>query len=411
MIKEFDVVIIGAGAAGMMAAVSASLSHKSCIILEKNKIAGKELLITGKGRCNITNSADIEEIIKNFPGNGKFLYSTLYTFSNTDLIEFFNTNGLMTKEERGGRIFPVSDRSGDVVETLLKVLTEKKVPILYNTAVKDLVLNNNVIDGVTTDKGDVFRCKSVIVATGGKSYPKTGSTGDGYVLAKKAGHNVIPPEPALVPLYVKESFVKELMGLSLRNIGITFYLPGGKKIFNDFGEMIFTHFGVSGPTVLTGSRVISNFGYKDCVIAIDLKPALDEKKLDMRLLRDFEKYSNKMYKNALDDLLPSKMIPVFVHLSKIDPEMQVNQITAEQRKDIISLLKNFTVTVEKPAPLDEAIVTKGGVDVKEINSTTMESDIVKGLFFAGEVLDIDGFTGGYNLTAAFSTGYTAGYYA
>ncbi len=411
MTNNYDVIIIGAGAAGLMAAVSASSIGKKCILLEKNKIPGKKLLVTGKGRCNITNSADIEEIIRNFPGNGKFLYSTLNNFSNKDLLDFLHEYGLKTKLERGGRIFPVSDRAGDVVKTFMKAVERYNIPIKYNTSVKDLIIQDQKITGVTTQTGETYYADSVIVATGGMSYPKTGSTGDGYALAKQAGHQVIAPQPALVPLYTKEKFVKDLMGLSLRNVGITFYGPNGKKIWSDFGEMLFTHFGISGPTVLTGSRIISEYQYKDCKMVIDLKPALDEKKLDARLLRDFEKYHNKQYKNALSDLLPSKMIPVFVELSEINPELIVNQITAEQRRAIGRLLKNFGLTVEKPASLNEAIVTKGGVNVKEINSSTMESNLVPGLFFAGEVIDIDGFTGGFNLTAAFSTGYTAGLYA
>lgn len=411
MTNNTDVIIIGAGAAGLMAAVSASSSGKKCIVLEKNNIPGKKLLITGKGRCNITNDADIDEIIRNFPGNGKFLYSTLYTFSNRDLLYFFSEYGLKTKTERGGRIFPESDKAQDVVRALMKAVERYKVTMIYNTAVKELIIENGKVIGVKTANDQVYYANSVIIATGGKSYPRTGSTGDGYVLAKQAGHTVIPPEPALVPLYTVETFVKDLMGLSLRNVAVTFYDPDGSKIWSDFGELLFTHFGISGPTVLTGSRMIADYKYKGCKTVIDLKPALDEKKLDARILRDFEKYSNKQYKNALGDLLPSKMIPVFVRLSGIDPETTVNQITAEQRRAVRQLLKNFTLTIEKPAPIEEAIVTKGGVHVKEINSGTMESVLVKNLFFAGEVIDIDGYTGGFNLTAAFSTGYTAGLYA
>lgn len=398
------VIIIGAGAAGLIAAGAAAKTADKVVLVEKNSIIGKKLLITGKGRCNITNSAEIEDMIAMYPINGKFLYSALYTFTNDDIVSLIEENGTKTKIERGGRVFPVTDKSTDVVSALKKYALQKNVSLVTAT-VKDIIIENGSIKGVKTDKGVIFGDR-VIVCTGGKSYPRTGSTGDGYIFAKKAGHTVTPLKPSLVPIVTEENWVKEIMGLSLKNVGISAFNHKNKKIYDDFGEMIFTHFGISGPIVLSMSAHLKqNEKYK---IEIDLKPALTEERLDARLLRDFEKYSNRHLINALDDLIPKALIPIIIRLSEIEEHKAVNAITRGERKRIIDSLKRLTLTFKAFRPIEEAIVTSGGVKISEINPSTMESKKVNGLYFAGEVLDVDGYTGGYNLQAAFSTGYLAG---
>lgn len=402
------VVIIGAGPAGLIAAGTAAKAGNDVFLLEKNDRVGKKILISGKGRCNITNNTDIEGLIENVPGNGNFLYSAFYTFSNADLISFFNERGLETKVERGGRVFPVSDRAKDVADVLLKYAREKGSKVLLNHTVKDIKCIDNVIKGVVLESGNTIECDAVVLATGGASYPRTGSTGDGYKLAARLGHTIVPVKPSLVPLVTRETWVKELQGLSLRNVAIEFKNKSGKKLYSDFGEMLFTHFGVSGPLILSGSRHIMEYDYKNVTLIIDLKPALSEEKLDERIRRDFEKYSRKQFKNALDDLLPQKLIPVIINLTGIEPDKFVNQITKDERKKLIHTLKKLEIEITGSRPVEEAIVTSGGVSTDEINPSTMESKLIKGLFFAGELIDVDGYTGGFNLTIAFSTGYLAG---
>ncbi|MDP4093142.1 MAG: NAD(P)/FAD-dependent oxidoreductase [Bacillota bacterium] len=402
------VAVIGAGAAGLMAAGIAAQRGLDVVLFEKTERTGKKILISGKGRCNITNNTDIEGLIQNIPGNGNFLYSSFYTFSNTDLVEFLEKNGLKTKVERGGRIFPVSDRSHDVLDVFIKFAKNNGVEIRLNSPVEEVTSENGKVTGLVLKSGQKVECDSVVIATGGLSYPGTGSTGDGYKMASKLGHGIIEQKPSLVPLITGEEWVKELQGLSLKNVGITMYNKSGKKVYNDFGEMLFTHFGVSGPIILSSSRHILDYNYRDIKLSIDLKPALTEEKLDERIRRDFELFSNKQFKNSLDELLPKKMVPVMVALSKIAPDKTVNQITKDERKNLVRLFKNLEVTITGARPVKEAIVTAGGVDTDQINPSTMESKLIKGLFFAGEIIDVDGYTGGFNLTIAFSTGYVAG---
>lgn len=402
------VVVIGGGAAGLMAAGRAAQRNNEVVLLEKNNRLGKKLLISGKGRCNITNACDINELIENTPGNGNFLYSSFYRFSNYDLIDFFNRLGLSTKIERGGRVFPDSDASIDVLNALIKFNKDNGVKIYNNARVKNINVSENKVTEVVLSDGRVFQCDSVILATGGISYPGTGSTGDGHAIAENLGHNITELKPSLVPLITKEEWVKDAQGLSLRNVSITLFNKQGSKIFSDFGEMLFTHFGVSGPLILSCSRHILDYNYKDIKLIIDLKPALSMEKLDERIQRDFEKYSRKQFKNSLGDLLPSKLIPVIIKLSRINPDKYVNQITKEERVKLVNLLKNLELEIIGSRPIAEAIVTAGGVSIDEINPRTMESKIVKGLYFAGEIIDVDAYTGGFNLTIAFSTGYLAG---
>lgn len=402
------VVVIGAGPAGLMAAGRAAERGLDVILAEKNDRVGKKILISGKGRCNITNSTDIEGLIENVPGNGNFLYSAFYTFSNQDLIDFLEGYGLKTKVERGGRVFPESDKSSDVVDVLLKFIKKSGVRLMLNTAVKDIITEDNCVRGVVTEDGKAMECDSVIIATGGASYPGTGSTGDGYRMAEKLGHTIVDLKPSLVPLLAKQEWVKELQGLSLKNVEITVKSKSGRKLYTDFGEMLFTHFGVSGPVILSASRHLLDYDYKDVKFIIDLKPALTEEKLDARLQRDFEKYSRKQFKNSLDELLPQKLIPVIVDLSGIPSDKFVNQITRDERRSLVRLLKNLEIEIVGSRPLKEAIVTAGGVSTDEINPSTMESKLIKGLFFAGEVIDVDAYTGGFNMTIAFSTGHLAG---
>lgn len=403
-----DVIVIGGGAAGMMAAATAAARGLDVLLLEKNDRLGKKILISGKGRCNITNNTDVEGLIENTPGNGTFLYSAFYTFSNSDLINLLNNLGLETKVERGGRVFPVSDRAKDVVDVLSKYVTTNGVEVRYHSEVKSLEVSDGKVNGVRLTDDSVIAASKVIICTGGMSYPGTGSTGDGYQMAKSAGHKIIDLKPSLVALLAKEDYIKELQGLSLKNISITITDKKGRKVYTDFGELLFTHFGVSGPVILSASRHILPYGYKDVKLSIDLKPALDEAKLDARIQRDFDEYSRKQFKNALDALLPQKLIPVIIKLSEIPPEKFVNQITKAERQNLVKLLKNFEATIYGPRSIKEAIVTAGGIDTREINPSTMESKLVEGLFFAGEVIDVDAYTGGFNLTIAFSTGFLAG---
>ena len=410
------VVVIGGGPAGMMAAITAAENGNEVTIIEKMPSFGKKLLITGKGRCNITSSLYMSEFIKNTPGNGKFLYSAFQNYTNTDIIEFLKKQGLDVKEERGNRIFPVTDKSIDVLNCFVKRIEELNIKYKLNTTVEKILIQNNEITSVRTDK-EMIKADKVILATGGKSYPLTGSTGDGYKIAKALGHTIISIKPSLVPLevYEKEK-CKKLQGLSLRNVGIKITDNDKKKIiYEDFGEMIFTHFGISGPTILSGAAHLVK--YKDIdyllrskyiTVSIDLKPALSEEQLDDRILRDFKEYKNKQFKHSLDKLLPQKMIPLIIELSNIDENKRVNEITREERKKIIQLLKNFTITIKDFRPVEEAIITCGGIDTKEINPKTMESKLIKGLYFAGEIIDVDSYTGGFNLQIAYSTGYTAG---
>lgn len=408
------VIVIGGGAAGMMAAGRAAELGADVLVLEKMNQPGKKLLITGKGRCNITNYSDRETLINNMPGNGAFLYSALAVFSNWDLIAFLHDRGVETKVERGDRVFPVSDDAEDVTKALRAYVVQNGGRFVTSSPVAEILHANGHVTGVKTIDGRIFSAAKVIVATGGASYPGTGSTGDGYVMAEKLGHSIKPLRPALVPLETKEAWVKELQGLALKNVAAAAYC-GDKLLDKDFGEMLFTHFGVSGPIVLTLSgriaALLTSEPGSEVHIRINLKPALSEEQLDARIQRDFTELSRKQFKNALVKLLPHKLIPVFVCLSGIAGEKAVHQITREERRRIVELLTDLRVTIARTRPLDEAIVTAGGVCVREINPKTMESKRLTGLYFAGEVIDIDGYTGGFNLQAAFSTGFVAGTHA
>ena len=414
------VVVIGGGPAGMMSAIIAKEAGNKVILIEKMKSLGRKLLITGKGRCNITSSLPMEEFIKNTPGNGKFLYSAFNSFSNEDIINFIKEEGLEVKEERGNRIFPITDKSQDVLDCFIRRLKKDKVEIHYNERVEEILYDEKdgkkIVTGVKTSNGKIEADK-VIIATGGKSYPLTGSTGDGYSLAQKLGHTITNLKPSLVPVEIFEkSICKKLQGLSLKNVSIKVVDNENKKeIYFDFGEMIFTHFGVSGPIILSSSshlvrykNIDEKLKNKNIKLVIDFKPALSEEKLEARVLRDFQEFKNKQYKNSLDKLLPQKLIPVIIELSNINENSKVNEITKEERKELVILLKNFTLTLEKFRPIEEAIITSGGVNIKEINPKTMESKLVQNLYFAGEIIDVDSYTGGFNLQIAYSTGYVAG---
>lgn len=403
--------IVGAGAAGLMAAGKAASLGKTVKVFEKNNRAGKKLLITGKGRCNITNNCSMEDLFANIPGNGRFLYSTLNQYNHYDIMDFFESNGVPIRTERGNRVFPESDRSFDVAEALLRYAKGQGAQFYYHSPVKEILCENHAITGLKLQNNDVYELDSVILATGGLSYPMTGSTGDGYRFAQGFGHTITEPRPSLVPLETKEKWVTEVQGLALKNVGLSVYDTQGHKVYEELGEMLFTHFGVSGPMILSASRHILDCGYTGAVLVIDLKPALDEETLDSRIQRDFSKYSRKQFSNALDELLPKSLIPVFIELSGISPDKPVNQITKLERRELVKLLKGIKLTVSKARPIDEAIITAGGISIKEINPSTMESKIIKGLYFAGEMIDVDAYTGGFNLTIAFSTGYTAGSHA
>lgn len=402
---EENICIIGAGPAGIISAGIASSRGKKVTLIEKNDKIGKKLFITGKGRCNITNNAPIEEFFDNIIRNKNFLYSSFYTFNNEDIIGLLERYGLKVKVERGNRVFPVSNKSSDVIKTLEKFLLDNNVDILLNTNVEKIEVNQDKFHIKANNKD--FNFDKIVIATGGKSYPTTGSTGDGYRFAEEMGHTITDLNPSLVPIETKEEYSKDLQGLSLKNVEISAFV-NNKSIYKEFGEMIFTHYGISGPIVLSMSNYLHKYTKKDIKILIDLKPALSHEKLDNRILRDFEKYNNKQFKNSLNDLLPKKFIPVIIRLSNINPEKPINQITKEERIRVLELIKGFPITFKSFRPIEEAIVTSGGVNVKEINPSTMESKLQAGLFFAGEVLDIHGLTGGYNLQIAYSTGYLAG---
>lgn len=410
------VVVVGGGPAGMMAAITAAQNGKKVILLEKMQSLGRKLLITGKGRCNITSSLSMEEFIKNTPGNGMFLYSCYRNYTNDDIINFLHEQGLEVKEERGNRIFPETDKSMDVLKCFTKKLKELNVDIRLNTKVEQIIVENSRVIGVKTNK-EIINTDTVILATGGKSYPLTGSTGDGYEIARKIGHTVTSIRPSLVPLEIyNKNLCNDLQGLSLKNVSINIIdTEKNKNIYSDFGEMIFTHYGVSGPIILSSSAHLVRYKninelikHKKILLEIDFKPALSEEKLDERVQRDFIGEKNKYFKNSLDKLLPQKLIPVIVQLSNINSEKQVNEIRKEERKNLVKLLKHFKIELKNFRPIDEAIITSGGINIKEINPKTMESKLVQGLYFAGEIIDVDSYTGGFNLQIAYSTGYTAG---
>lgn len=398
------ITVIGGGAAGMMAAISAAESKCAVTLVERNDILGKKILITGKGRCNLTNACQTEDIFLNIPTNSSFLYSSIYSFSNYDVMDYFEKLGVSLKVERGERVFPQSDKARDIAQALSKRLTELGVRIINDKAT-DIVINNGKVKAVKLKNG-IINTESVIIATGGMSYPRTGSDGSGYALAKKCGHTITPLKPTLVAVETKEDTSK-LMGLSLKNVAITVKNDNGKTLYTDFGEMLFTHFGLSGPTVLSASCHMGN-NPEGKTVEIDLKPALDDKALDERILRDFAKFSNKDFRNSLGELLPVKLIDYIIEKSGIDPFKKVNSVTKEERKRLLDAIKHLSFTVKSYRPIEEAIVTSGGVCVKEINASTMESKIVNGLYFAGEIIDADAYTGGFNLQIAFSTGHLAG---
>lgn len=437
------VIVIGGGPAGLVSAISAATENNEVIVLEKMKEPGRKLLITGKGRCNITSSLPMEDFIKNIPGNGKFLYSAFNNFTNEDIIKLLKEQGVNVKIERGQRIFPVSDKAIDVRDALINKAKKLGVKIITNAKVENIITKKNeqvyiannsaenieknieekdTIEGVEfllNGKKEYIKCNKVILATGGKSYPGTGSTGDGYEIAKKLGHTITKIVPSLVPLEAKENSLevcKKLQGLSLKNVNVKFMdTENNKVIYEDFGEMLFTHFGLSGPTILSGSAHLLRYKNLEELlksgkikIIIDIKPALSIEKLDERILRDFSTEKNKMFKNSLDALLPKKMIDTIIELSNINPNKKVNEITKKERENLVNLLKKFEITIKGFRPIEEAIVTAGGVTIKEINPKTMESKIINGLYFAGEIIDVDAYTGGFNLQIAYSTGYTAG---
>ena len=405
------VIVIGAGASGMMAALMAAENGAQVMLFEKNDRPGKKILISGKGRCNVTTDKDTTEIINSFLHNGKFLYTALASFSNQQVKYFFEEAGVPLKVERGERVFPVSDQAKDIVNALRRKLEAAGVDLWLNATVKEVLYEDGRAVGVLLPNGRKIEADCVIVATGGASYPGTGSTGDGYHFARKAGHNIVTLRPSLIPLECAEGYVKELQGLSLKNVTFTITTAEGKKLAEDFGEMLFTHFGVSGPIVLTQSYKAVDYWQKNkqpLVGSIDFKPALSREKLDARFLREIEEQNKKQLKNSLPALMPSKLIPVFLKRANVSGDKAMHQITKEERMRMVDTLKDFRFTITKARPIEEAIVTAGGVSVKEVSPKTMESKLVKGLYFTGEVLDIDGMTGGFNLQAAFSTGYLAG---
>lgn len=403
------VVVIGGGAAGLMAAVIAGREGAKVTLLEKMNYVGKKMGITGKGRCNITNACDMSDFIKNTPGNGKFLYGAYERFTNEDLLQLLHDAGLETKVERGGRVFPASDSALDVRNTFMKLMKHYGVDVHLEEPVKKLLIDDGVVTGVVTDK-ETYHADAVVIATGGKSYPATGSTGDGYILAAQVGHKITDIRPSLVPIVTEETWVKDLMGLSLRNVELS-VVAKNKVQAKMFGEMMFTHFGITGPIVLSLSHTVGKLMRKKNIgtigLDINLKPALSPETLDKRLQKDFDLYSKKQLINGMKDLLPSRLIPLIIELAGIDPQKPINQISKEERQQIGYMLQHMPLTVKGLRPVEEAIVTAGGISLKEFNPKTMESKLVKGLYGAGEVLDIDAFTGGYNLQAAFSTGYVA----
>ena len=407
--NEYQVIVVGGGAAGMMAAGQAAIAGSRVLLLEKKEHLGRKIAISGKGRCNLTNEENVSDFISHYPGNGRFLHGILREFDNVALREFFLSYGVETKVERGGRVFPVSDDAEKVVQALKAFLTQKGVEVRSGITVEEILVENGHVKGVRVAGHKQYLAPSVIVCTGGASYPATGSNGDGFKFGRKLGHHVITPRPALVPLKTSEEWVKELQGLALKNAEASLWIDGKKKT-SEFGEMLFTHFGVSGPIILTMSRQAGDAlsGGKQVKLRINLKPALSPEQLDARVQRDFQKYSNKQFKNTLDDLLPQSLIPVMIQLSGINPDGVVHQISREERKRLVELLQGLPITITETLSIETAIVTAGGIDVKEINPKTMASKKVEGLYWAGEVVDVDGITGGYNLQAAFSMGYRAG---
>lgn len=410
------VVVIGGGPAGMLAAISSANCGNEVVLLEKNNQLGKKILITGKGRCNITSSLDINDFIQNIPGNGRFLYSAFENFTNNDIIELLKKQGVRVKEERGNRVFPVSDRAEDVRNALECLLKELGVIVKLNSRVTNIEVDSkNCVRSVVLGKERIFADK-IVLATGGKSYPLTGSNGEGYEIAENLGHSIKDIRGSLVPITADKTVCSDLQGLSLRNVSIDMIdMDSNKRIYSDFGEMLFTHFGVSGPIILSGSAHLLRYKNVDekikngkIILKIDLKPALSIEQLNSRVLRDFQEFKNKQFKNSLDKLLPKKMIDVVIYKSKIDPNKMVNEVTREERMKLVNLLKDFEIVINGFRSVDEAIVTAGGINIKEINPKTMESKIVSGLYFAGEIIDVDAYTGGFNLQIAYSTGYTAG---
>jgi len=400
---DIDVIVIGGGPAGMFAAITAAKQGSRVVLLEANDRLGKKLLITGKGRCNVTNRCSAQEVLQNIPRNGKFLYSALENCTPADVMDFFESNGCPLKTERGNRVFPVSDKSQSVLECLRNVIHRLNVKV-QTAKVQEITTENGCVTGVKTNIG-VISAQKVILATGGVSYPTTGSTGDGYRMAERLGHTVIAPEGSLVPLETAGNICQQMQGLSLRNVGVRLLNAKGKVLYKDFGELLFTHFGVSGPTVLSASAHLKGEG---CKLLLDLKPALDENKLNDRILRDLENYKNRTMENALTDLLPRSMIPVVLNLISVPTDLQANSLTKQQRRAMIELLKAFPVEITGKRPVAEAIITSGGIKVSEIDPKTMESKLVRGLYFAGEIIDCDAYTGGFNLQIAWSTGYAAG---
>ncbi|MEG1254436.1 NAD(P)/FAD-dependent oxidoreductase [Clostridium sp.] len=399
------VVVIGGGPGGMMAAITASEKNQ-VILLEKNNKLGKKLFITGKGRCNVTNGKDISEFFEYIPTNPYFLYSSLYSFTNEDAIKFFNERGVKLKIERGDRVFPESDKSSDIIRAFENDIREKDIEVRLGVAVKEIKSHDNRITSILLENGEFISCDYVILATGGASYPQTGSNGDGFRFSKKLGHNIVEIKPSLVPLEIIEPWVTDIQGLSLRNIQLTVRNKSGKIVFKEQGEMLFTHFGISGPLVLSASSII--MPRNKYTVELNLKPALSDKELDLRIQKDFLKYNNKDFKNALDDLFPQKLIPIMVKLSGISEDQKVNTITKDQRKNFVNLISNFTLNVKGLRPVSEAIITSGGIDTKEIDPSTMKSKLIENLSFAGEVIDVDAYTGGYNVQIALSTGFIAG---
>lgn len=408
-----NVVVVGGGAAGMMAAITSAKENNNVTLIEKTSSLGNKIKITGKGRCNVTFEGDIEDFKKNIVKNNKFMYSSFMNFTNEDTVKYFESLGVPTKVERGGRIFPQSDKAQDIVDALKKELNKYNVNVKYNTYLKDLIIQDNTLIGINTNNGDILADK-VIVSTGGMSYKNTGSSGECFNIMKKYGHNIIDLKPGLVPLKSEDDICKKLQGLTLKNVSFKIY-DIDKKIYDSFGEMLFAHFGLTGPIVLSGSSILNRIDNLESKIkenkiygSIDLKPALNIEVLDKRIQRDFEKYTNKEFKNSLDELLPQKLIPVIIKRSGIDPEKKVHQVTREERLKLVECIKNLKVNITGFMPIDIAIITCGGIDVKQVNPKTMESKVISNLFFAGEMLDVDAYTGGFNLQIAFSTAVAAG---
>lgn len=411
---DYELIVIGAGAAGMMAAISAAqngISGERILILERNEKPGKKIYITGKGRCNLTNACEMEELFQHVPRQAKFLYSAFYTFSNEQVIEFFEKAGMKTKIERGNRVFPVSDHASDVIDALKRMMDRYQIQVAYHAKVQKILMTEGKVCGVKLETGKEYRANQVLLATGGKSYPTTGSDGSGYALAQALGHTITELRPSLVPFTSADEDVKKLQGLAPKNVRVKIVDPEkpGKILFEDFGEMLFTHFGVSGPLMLSASAVVNDAIKKgDLKLFIDWKPAITDEQLDKRLLKDFEENRNRQFKNALTGLVPAKMLPVLITRSGIPEDKKVNEITREERMALVQCLKAFPVTLTGLRGFNEAIITRGGILLKEVNPSTMESKLVSGLYFAGEILDLDAFTGGFNLQIAWSTGYLAG---